>query len=71
MTATTIDVNFVMECLSQGMVDKLEYACQVYITELLILKKDEEEKGNVEQYSWLNITEYQPEYMTSPIQGLT
>ena len=71
MTATTIDVNFVMECLSQGMIDKLEYACQAYITELLILKKDEEEKGNVEQYSWLNIAEYQPEYMTSPIQGLT
>ena len=71
MTSTPIDVNIVTECLSQGMIDKLEYACQTYITKLLILKKDEEEKGNVEQYSWLNIAEYQPEYMTSPIQGLT
>ena len=60
MTSTPIDVNLVTECLSQGMIDKLEYACQTYITKLLILKKDEEEKGNVEEYSWLNIAEYQP-----------
>ena len=68
MTATTIEVNFVMECLSQGMIDKLEYAGNAYIKELLILKKDEEEKGNVEQYSWLNIAEYH--YSSNPIQSL-
>ena len=71
MTSNTIYSNDVIACLSQEMIDKLQYACQVYITELLILKNHEEQKGNVEQYSWLNITEYQPEYMTSPIQGLT
>jgi len=71
MTSTQIDINNVKASLSQRMIDKFECVCQAYIKELLILKKDEEEKGNVEQYSWLNIAEYQPEYMTTPIQGLT
>ena len=59
MTSITIDdFNEIMACLSPEMIDKLQYACQAFITELLILKKDEEEKGNVEQYSWLNIENY-------------
>jgi hypothetical protein len=43
--------------LSQEMIYKLEYACQAFIKELLILKKDEEEKGNVETYKWLNLVD--------------
>ena len=59
MTSITIDdFNEIIACLSPEMIDKLQYACQAFITELLILKKDEEEKGNVEQYSWLNIENY-------------
>ena len=72
MTSIPIDdFNPIMACLSPEMIDKLQYACQAFIKELLILKKVEEEKGNKKTYSWLNIEEYQPEYMTSPIQGLT
>ena len=59
MTSTPVDFNEIMACLSPEMNDKLQYACQAFIKELLILKKDEEEKGNVETYSWLNIAEYQ------------
>jgi hypothetical protein len=59
MTSTPVDFNEIMECLSPEMNDKLQYACQAFIKELLILKKYEEEKGNVETYSWLNIAEYQ------------
>jgi len=58
MTSTTInfDFNIVTACLSQKMIDKLEYACQTVIQELLILKNDEEEKGNKKTYRWLNET---------------
>ena len=59
MTSTQIDINNVKASLSQRMIDKFECVCQAYIKELLILKKDEEEKGNVEQYSWLNIVDQQ------------
>ena len=68
MTSIPIDFNEIMAYLSPEMIDKLEYACQAFIKELLILKKDEEEKGNVETYSWLNIEEYQ--YSSNPIQSL-
>ena len=65
MTAITIYFNEIMECLSQEMIYKLEYACQAYIIELLILKNNEEEKGNTEKYNWLNIVNYQ-----NRIQGI-
>jgi hypothetical protein len=68
MTTTPVDFNEIMACLSPEMIDKLQYAFQAYIKELLILKKDEEEKGNVEQYSWLNIEEYH--YSSNPIEEL-
>lgn len=45
-TTINFDFNIVTACLSQKMIDKLEYACQTVIQELLILKNDEEEKGN-------------------------
>ena len=50
------DFNIVISCLSQKMIDKLEYACQTVIQELLVLKNDEEEKGNTKTYRWLNET---------------
>jgi hypothetical protein len=69
MTSIPIDdFNSIMACLSPEMIDKLQYACQAFIKELLILKKDEEEKGNVETYSWLNIEEYH--YSSNPIKEL-
>jgi hypothetical protein len=68
MTSSANDATRIMSCLSQGMIDKLHYACQAYIKELLILKKDEEEKGNVKQYRWLNIAEYR--YRSNPIRTL-
>jgi hypothetical protein len=70
MTSSAIDVHPVIATLSEGMVDKLQYACETYIKELLLLKKDEDEKGNVEKYSWLNIEEYQHVNRHSPIGGL-
>jgi hypothetical protein len=48
----------VMESLSEEMIAKLEYATQTFIKELLILKNDEEEKGNTATYSWLNIVDH-------------
>ena len=51
-----IDFNIVISCLSQEMIDKLEYAIQALIKEFLILKNDEEEKGNKKTYRWLNET---------------
>jgi len=69
MTSIPIDdFNSIMACLSPEMIDTLQYACQAFIKELFILKKDEEEKGNVEQYSWLNIEDYH--YSSNPIQSL-
>jgi hypothetical protein len=50
------------------MIDTLHYACQAYIKELLILKRVEEEKGNVKQYRWLNLAEYR--YRSNPIHTL-
>jgi len=50
------DLNIVISCLSQEMIDKLEYAIQALIKEVLILKNDEEEKGNKKTYRWLNET---------------
>ena len=50
------DLNIVISCLSQEMIDKLEYAIQALIKEFLILKNDEEEKGNKKTYMWLNET---------------
>ena len=50
------DFNIVISCLSQEMIDKLEYAIQALIKEFLILKNDEEEKGNKKTYRWLNET---------------
>ena len=50
------DFNIVISCLSQEMIDKLEYAIQALIKEFLILKNDEEEKGNKKTYMWLNET---------------
>ena len=44
------DLNIVISCLSQEMIDKLEYAIQALIKEFLILKNDEEEKGNKKTY---------------------
>ena len=55
-TTINFDFNIVTECLSQKMIDKLEYACQTVIQELLILKNDEEQKGNKKTYRWLNET---------------
>ena len=70
MTSIPIDdFNSIMACLSPEMIDKLQYACQAFIKELLILKKDEEEKGNKKTYSWLNIEEYN--YSSNPIEELT
>ena len=40
----------VMASLSEEMITKLEYATQTFIKELLILKNDEEEKGNAATY---------------------
>jgi hypothetical protein len=48
----------VMASLSEEMITKLEYATQTFIKELLILKNDEEEKGNTATYSWLNIVDH-------------
>ena len=46
MTSIPIDdFNSIMACLSPEMIDTLQYACQAFIKELFILKKDEEEKG--------------------------
>ena len=50
------DFNIVISFLSQEMIDKLEYAIQALIKEFLILKNDEEEKGNKKTYMWLNET---------------
>ena len=60
MTARKFDFDFniVTACLSKEMIDKLEYACQTVIQELLILKNDEKEKGNKNTYSWLNIVDH-------------
>lgn len=55
-TTINFDFNIVTACLSQKMIDKLEYACQTVIQEFLILKNDEEEKGNKKTYRWLNET---------------
>ena len=63
-----IDATLIMSCLPQGMIDKLHYACETYIKELLLLKKDEQEKGNVKPYRWLNIAEYR--YRSNPIRSL-
>jgi len=69
MTSIQIDdFNSIMACLSLEMIDKLQYAGQAFIKELLILKKDEEKKGNKKTYSWLNIEEYQDR--TNPVQSL-
>ena len=58
MTSTPSYFNNVMAGLSQEMITKLEYATQTFIKELLILKNDEEEKGNTSTYSWLNIVDH-------------
>lgn len=57
MTSTPSFFDNVMVGLSQEMIYKLEYACQAFIKELLILKKDEEDTGNVETYKWLNLVD--------------
>ena len=67
MTSTApFDGSIVMACLSREMIDKLEYACHAYIKELFVLKNNEESKGNVEEYSWLNIDNYLVEELFSP-----
>ena len=68
MTDEPVDVSLIMACLSREMIDKLHYACQAYIKELLILKRDEEEKGNRKTYRWLNLAEYR--YRSNPIRTL-
>jgi hypothetical protein len=57
MASTQISFDKVMACLSEEMIAKLEYATQTFIKEVLIIKKNEEEKGNVEQYYWLNLVD--------------
>lgn len=54
MTSTPNYVKEIMACLPPTMIDKLEYACKAYTQELLIRKKDEDNKGNKKLYSWLN-----------------
>jgi len=49
-----------MSCLSQELTDKLEYACQAYIKELLNIQ-NEEKQSNKETYSWLDNADYQNE----------
>lgn len=51
-----------MAGLSQEMIEKLKYASETLVQEFLILKKDEEERGNVQQYNvqqynWLNVVD--------------
>ena len=46
-----------MNCLSQAMSEKLEYACEAFIKELVILKTQEDETGDKETYRWLNIVD--------------
>ena len=57
MTSTPSFFDKVMAGLSQEMIYKLEYACQAFIKELLILKKDQEDTGNKETYKWLNLVD--------------
>ena len=57
MTSITIDSNEIMACLSQEMIDKLQYACQAFITELLIIKKYKEHKSKKQEYTYTWFTE--------------
>jgi hypothetical protein len=57
MSSTPSFFDNVMAGLSQEMIYKLEYACQAFIKELLILKTDTEDTGNKETYKWLNLVD--------------
>ena len=59
-TPTQFYFKEITSCLSQAMTEKLQYACEAYIKELVILKTQEDEIGNVEKtYSWLNEVDQQ------------
>ena len=44
-------------CVSDKMMEKMQYACEAFIKELVILKTQEDEKGNHHKYQWLNIVD--------------
>jgi hypothetical protein len=58
MTTTPNYFDNVMAGLSDEMITKLEYASQAFIKEFVILKKDQEDTGNTETYSWLNLVDH-------------
>lgn len=57
MTLTTKEYTTITSCLTNEMIDKLEWVCTAYIKELLINKKYEDENGNTFKYDWLNLVD--------------
>ena len=55
MTTVSSFFKDIIACVSDEMLEKLKYACESFIKELLILQYNKENEGNYEEYEWLNI----------------